>query len=898
MSAPGSLPLAQLARAVEALGAAYPDPVLLIALDGTVIGASEPMVRQSGIDRERLLGSHFLQWALPEDRSMIADQFAAAVQGAVRRFRTSARADAIPRRASVTYTPVLDDGDVTAVLMTAFSIDQMEEREREYAEADSLLRIAGDLASFGGFSIDRATESVRLSSQARAVLSLDKDQTLDVVDTLELFAPLNREEVVSAIEQCFEHGTPIAFQSQIRNGEGVRQFVRVVAEAVRDRQGAITGIHGALWDITDAVEGFEREAELRARLDETLDSIEDGFLFVDEAWRIVYANRRTELLAGIPFAEFEGHNLWEAFPQLADTELELAYQRAVRDRVRTTTRQFHAPSARWIDATAYPTRTGLALYFRDVTEDELTRQKVSIAQRRIAEQAELIDAVNDAIIVRGLDGVVRHWNRAAETIYGIPAEEAIGQEIGDLLGIAFAHYDAITLREGYYAEEVPHRTEDGRSLVLDCRWQLLRADDGTPDAILSVDTDVTEWRRDEDLRARASRMESLGTFAGGIAHDLNNVLTPILMSTQMLRSMEQDPSRRELLDTMEAAAHRGADMIRQVLSFARGVDGRRERVAVEQLLEEIRRFAGEMLPAEIRLEIEVEDELPDVLGDSTQLLQVLSNLVTNARDAMPRGGRLDLSASLLHLADRLSAESYRVPPGEYLLIDVVDSGVGMPAHVVEKIFEPFYTTKSVGKGTGLGLASSLAIVRSHGGALRVYSELGRGTRFSMLLPAVARTDRTPARATPSARPISRGRGELVLVVDDDQPIRTIAARTLEEHGYRVLTAGHGREALTIIDDLGGRLDLVLTDMMMPVMDGAATTAELEQRYPHLPVIAASGLTSEGGAERSAGMGVAAFLPKPYTTELLLSTVRVVLDHAQAPAHHNPESSAGSRGADG
>jgi CheY-like chemotaxis protein len=321
-----------------------------------------------------------------------------------------------------------------------------------------------------------------------------------------------------------------------------------------------------------------------------------------------------------------------------------------------------------------------------------------------------------------------------------------------------------------------------------------------------------------------------------------------------------------------------------VLSFARGADGRRERIAIADLLEETRRFATDMLPSSVRFDVAIDDDVPDTMGDATQLLQVLTNLVTNARDAMPRGGSLTVAASTLLLEDSLSAESFRLEPGRYVLIDVTDTGHGMSAEVAEKIFEPFFTTKSVGKGTGLGLASSLAIVRGHGGTLRVYSELDRGTRFSMLLPVIEDDGVAPRQHSVPSRRLPRGRGETVLVVDDDETIRAIAARTLENYGYRTATAGDGREAIAIVEQRGGAIDLVLTDMMMPILDGAATTAYLEEHYPQIPVIAASGLTSAGGASRSAGMGVAAFLPKPYTTRLLLTTLRDVLDEPHERDH--------------
>nr|WP_246335418.1 ATP-binding protein [Microcella alkalica] len=509
------------------------------------------------------------------------------------------------------------------------------------------------------------------------------------------------------------------------------------------------------------------------------------------------------------------------------------------------------------------------------------------AQRRIADQAELIDATRDAIVVRALDGVVHYWNSSAESLYGAAADDAVGRPLRELICVADDVFDEaleVTLREGYWSDELPCTTRDGRSLIIDSRWQLLRGDDGAPDRIFSVDTDVTAWRREENLRTRARRMESLGTFAGGIAHDLNNVLTPILMSIQLLESTETDPDRLELLSTMESASKRGADMIRQVLAFARGVEGRRDRVAIDSLLVELQRFAADALPAAIRFTAEIDDGLPCALGDPTQLIQVLMNLVTNARDAMPDGGELRVTASTIVLEDSFSTEAFQVEPGAHIIIDVVDTGHGMTLEMTEKIFEPFYTTKSMGKGTGLGLASSLAIAQSHGGTIRVYSEPERGTRFSVILPTASGDARASSEPRIPTRALPRGRGELIVVVDDDPTIRLITSRTLQRYDYRTLVAENGRDAIDLVEAPGTAVDLVLTDMMMPLMDGAATTAYLEEHHPDIPVIAASGLTSAGGAARSAGMGVAAFLPKPYTTSLLLTTIRDVLDGVGGHEH--------------
>lgn len=881
-----------LARALEALTDGYVDPVFLIDASGVIRGANRALSARGPIPHDAFVGSRFEQWAYPDDRCVLLAEFDRALAGETRRFRTFGSTGDDASRAEITYSPVRVDDAVVAVLGHAMPIAQLEERERHQREADDLLRIAGELASFGAWSIVRETQELRLTPEAGRILGFDGATPLTLADAIDLFAAVNGDEIAAKIAECFENGTPVDFQSEITRLDGRRRFVRVMGEAIAVAPGdPIRIVHGAIWDITDVVESHERELELQQRLDLTLDSIEDGLMFLDASWRITYGNAQIERLIRRPLTDVVGRSLWECFPELADSELELAYQRAAREKVRTTVRTRDETSGLWFDVTAYPTATGIALYVRDVTADERNRQGIQEAQRRDTEQAALIEAARDAMIVRTLDGVILYWNTAAELLYGISAEEVLGKRIHDVMELDVEDFEqctALTVSDGHWSDERPIVTRDGRHLIVDFRWQVLFDADGNPDRIFSVDTDVTEWRKQENLRARATRMESLGTFAGGIAHDLNNVLTPVLMSIQLLENGETDPSRLELLHTMEAAAKRGADMIQQVLSFARGVDGRRERVSAEQLLEEVRRFATDSLPAEIDFRVGFDDDVPDTMGDPTQLIQVLTNLVANARDAMPEGGRLEISASTLLLEDEFSSEAFRVIPGSYLIIDVIDTGHGMTPEVMEKIFEPFYTTKSVGKGAGLGLASSLTIVRSHGGTIRVYSEPGHGTRFSVVLPIVDGEPRAARQGLIAARHLPHGDGELILIVDDDETIRLIASRTLESYGYRTLTAENGQVAIGIVERDDTDVSLVLTDMMMPVMDGAATTAYLEEHHPEIPVIAASGLTSAGGASRSAGMGISAFLPKPYTTSLLLTTLRDVLDGSARRGHHGEE----------
>lgn len=405
--------------------------------------------------------------------------------------------------------------------------------------------------------------------------------------------------------------------------------------------------------------------------------------------------------------------------------------------------------------------------------------------------------------------------------------------------------------------------------------QARREASGETVAVEGALQDITEQKRLEQQFLRVQRMESVGTLAGGIAHDLNNVLTPILMSTELLRLSDAAADRLDLIEGIEKAAKRGADMVRQVLTFARGAEGRRVHVPLDLLMNEVEKIARETFPRNITVRADIPREVTPVLGDATQLHQVLINLCVNARDAMPQGGDLTLTLSELVLDEQYAGMNAEAKPGAYVVIQVEDTGTGMSPSVLERIFEPFFTTKELGKGTGLGLSTSVAIIKSHTGFIRAYSEPGRGSRFRVYLPAAA--DAGSAVSEPAVNAVPRGDGELILVVDDEAAVRTITGHTLETFGYRVVTAGDGAEGVAVFAARRGDIRLVLTDMMMPVMDGTALIEVVTRMDPNARIIAASGLHTHGKALRAPESSVRKFLSKPYTAERLLSAVREVLD---------------------
>lgn len=514
---------------------------------------------------------------------------------------------------------------------------------------------------------------------------------------------------------------------------------------------------------------------------------------------------------------------------------------------------------------------------RELREHRLTEEILKLNEEKMREQGALLDKAQDAIMVRDLDHRILYWNQSAERLYGWAAEEVIGRSAENLLyndTTAFRAAAQCVLTEGEWTGELQQFTKDGTELTVEGHWTLVHDTRGRPKSILSINTDITEKKKLEQQFLRAQRMESIGTLAGGISHDLNNVLAPILMSIELLKMQETDEVKLNILTTIETSARRGADMVKQVLSFARGLEGMHVKIGVHHLVGEVEKIAHETFPKNIGLAHDFPAHLWDVEADPTQLHQVLLNLCVNARDAMPEGGTLTLSASNVVLDEQYVAMNIEAKPGPHVVIQVEDTGAGMPPQILERIFEPFFTTKELGKGTGLGLSTTLAIIKSHAGFIRVESEVGKGTSFRIYLPA--QVENAVAETVPKRDELPRGNGELILVVDDEAPVRQIIQQTLETFGYRVLLASDGTEAVALYAEQKREIASILTDMMMPVMDGPTTIQVLLRMNPQARIIGASGLNANGMVAKAAGAGVKHFIPKPYTAETLLKTLRQIL----------------------
>nr|WP_315889701.1 ATP-binding protein [Kovacikia minuta] len=507
---------------------------------------------------------------------------------------------------------------------------------------------------------------------------------------------------------------------------------------------------------------------------------------------------------------------------------------------------------------------------------QLELQERNRAEEKNREQAALLDVATDAIFVRDLESHILYWNKGAERLYGWTAAEAYGRSTILLLyRQAPSNHQSIhqaVLQTGEWQGELQQITKDGKELIVESRWTLVRSSYSRSKSILVVNTDITQKKLLERQFLRSQRMESIGTLAGGIAHDVNNILAPILMSVQLLRMKLSDEQSEQWLNILESSARRGSELIKQVLSFARGMDGEQGVLQIRHLIAEIKQIAEETFPKSIQIYTHVPRELWTISGDATHLHQVLMNLCVNARDAMPDGGTLSIRARNLVIHETDVQFHLDATAGAYVAISISDTGVGIATELLDRIFEPFFTTKEMNKGTGLGLSTVMGIVKSHKGFINVSSKLGEGTEFTVFLPAVDVEETEIV----DEMEVFAGQGEWILVVDDEAPIREIARNLLKTYGYKVLTASNGIEAIALYAQHQAEICLTLIDLMMPEMDGITTIHTLKKMNPDIKLITSSGLLTDTEASRTEKTCVHSFLPKPYTSNDLLQIIHDAL----------------------
>jgi len=627
---------------------------------------------------------------------------------------------------------------------------------------------------------------------------------------LAVFDPMEMSVVIEALQQQVETQTTELRQvnqklhQEIATGQQIEETLRKakndLARRVDERTSELSLSYALLQKQIGAHQQAEAEIKFQATI---LDHVRDAVIVINNEHQITYWNQAAERLYNLKAEQVIGRRWEEAYQERwLKVEDEQVAQEALAATgvwwgekivVKKSGEELYVESAVSFLKNNNQEKIGLLSVIRDITQRKQTEDQ-------IREQAALLDIATDAIFVTDLDDHILFWNIGAESLYSWQREEVLGKKIsGFLYGkqtswLEIQEARIELARTGKWQGELKQVTKEGKTLLIASRWTLVRDQEQQPKSILVVNTDITEKTQLETQFLHSQRLESLGTLAGGIAHELNNVLSPILLTAQLLKMKLSDENTQHKLQMIEKNAKRGSAMVKQVLAFARGMEGKQVPLQVGHILREIEQIAKQTFPKSIDIYTDIPtSNLWTVSADPTQLHQVFLNLSINARDAMPDGGTLRIFAENLIINENETKINIDAKPGPYVAVTVSDTGTGIPPEIIDLIFDPFFTTKEVGKGTGLGLSTTLGIVKNSWGFINVSSLMGKGSQFKVFLPAQPETTATLPAADVLNLP--SGNGELILVVDDEPGICELTKIMLESFAYRVLTASNGIEAI-------------------------------------------------------------------------------------------------------
>ena len=614
------------------------------------------------------------------------------------------------------------------------------------------------------------------------------------------------------------------------------------------------------------------------RLRQLLEAISDGIIALDGDDRFIYANARAEALLHVSRHTLLGTHVRDVFPDLPPVMWE-RHELARRTNQGQSYEAWLPHLGRWFEFRSYPTPAHYVLYFRDVTERRAQDDALRASEERyrligLATSDLMYDWDVGAGAVYFTDSIHTRLGHAREDVR--PTLEWWSSQIhpDDIDRTSASLEEAMHGGAEHWEAEYRFRRGDGTwALMLD-RGSFVRDAGGLATRMVGAMQDVTERRRIEEQLVQAQKMEVVGRLTGGIAHDFNNLLTAIFGYVDLAADAlpPGHPAALDLVEVRRAAEHAAA-LTRQLLAFSRKRAAHVRPLRLDEVVDESRRLLARLLGESIHLEVSSDPALWAVELDRGHAEQVVMNLAVNARDAMPNGGVIAIEAANVVLRAPLPvATGATLPPGEYVRLVVRDAGEGMDAETRAHAFEPFFTTKAGGRGTGLGLATVHGIVARAGGGIVLESAIGLGTTFAIHLP---RTDESAASAL--ALEDVPGGSETVLLVEDERAVRASARRMLERRGYRVVTARHGGDALDVLRAGEPRIDVVVTDLRMPELDGTALLAALDVERPRLPVVVVSGYAEADGPLPPGAPGrPLAFLEKPFAADVLLRTLRHVL----------------------
>ena len=690
-----------------------------------------------------------------------------------------------------------------------------------------------------------------------------------------LFVPQNGRPGFDSLRAVADGKYPGGCELEVFRSDG--HIVPVLASASRielyDRQLLLT----VLRDVSERNRMDEQLRQLSRAVEQSPASI----VITDRAGNITYVNPKFTAETGYTFAEAVGKNtrILKSGETSPETYVQLWQTITSGKEWRG---EFHNRKKNgelyWESASISPitNEAGKITHYLAVKENITARKQ---AEEQLRKLSRVVEQSPSSIIITDKAGNIEYVNPKFTQVTGYSVEEVVGKnprllKSCEMPAEAYKQlWNTITAGKEWHGE-FHNKKKNGELFWESAAISPIMDADGNITHFLAEKDDITAKRQLEAQFLRAQRLESIGHLAGGIAHDLNNILVPILLSVEMLRDEVKTEEGLSMLAMLETSARRGADIVKQVLTFARGVEGQPVLLNPSHLVKEMTKIIQETFPKVITLKTGLLKSHWMVSGDATQLHQILLNLTVNARDAMPLGGTLGLALEDVTLDADAVQFIPGAKPGPYVLLKVSDTGTGIPPEVADKIFDPFFTTKGLEKGTGLGLSTVLGIVKSHGGFIQFNSEAGRGTEFKVYLPAQTDVTSQTGEKPPESPP--QGQGETILIVDDEEAVRSITKRILEANGYRTLVARNGIEAIALYTKKGTQIDLVLTDLNMPFKSGLDTLAELRKLNPDLKamVFTGAGLAPESSDARDLAQYTC--LKKPFDAPSLLNTLHQLL----------------------